>query len=441
VSNVPNPSFGAVSPTDFDNIGTRIQQERNFNADFTYGVDVGFASPLHFAAGFEWRTERFDIVTGQPSSYEAGVLADQGFLIGEEAIPGFSPQIAGAFSRGNKSVYLDVETDVIEELVVGGAVRYEDFSDFGSKTTFKVGGLYHITDELGLRSTYATGFHAPTPGQQNFSALTTEISEAGSLIETGVIPPTSPVAQAVGGKQLEPETSKSLTFGAVYGGSKLSVTLDFYLIKMKDRITQSASHQLTDAQRAALIAEGFTAAGGFGTFRFFTNDFSSTTKGLDLVASMPLEITHSGATEVNLAVNWTKTKVTSFDPTDPNELLSETRVIQLEDNNPNWRGYMSLTHNEADWRGLVRVNYFGKYTELHVNAGSLRIDAGSEITVDVEAGINIMDNLEFVVGAQNAFSNYPDRNPWDFIVGSKYPTTAPSGINGGVYYTKLRYFF
>ncbi|MBW7837658.1 MAG: TonB-dependent receptor [Sphingomonadales bacterium] len=441
VSNVLNPSMGSLSPTDFNDIGTRVQSERNFNADFSYGVDVGFASPLNIAAGVEWRRERFEIVTGEPSSFEPGVLGDQGFLIGEEALPGFSPSIAGAFSRSNKSIYLDLEADVIEDLVIGAAVRYEDFTDFGSKTTYKVSGLYHVTNEFGIRSTYATGFHAPTPGQQNFSALTTEINAEGSLIESGVIPPTSPVAMAVGGSQLQPETSKSFTVGAVYGTNWINVTLDFYVIKMDDRITQSASHVLTDEQRAELIAEGFFAAGGLGTFRFFTNDFSSTTKGIDLVASMPIELTSTGTSEISLAVNWTKTNVTSFDPTDPDELLSQTRVTQLEKNNPRWRGNITFIHNEDRWRGLVRVNYYGKFTELHVNAGSLRIDAGSEITVDTEVGVYVLQDVEFVVGAQNLFNNFPDRNPWDFIVGSKYPTTSPSGINGGMYYAKLRYAF
>lgn len=439
ISNVLNPSLGALSPTEFDRLGSRVQNERSVNLDVTYPLETDiFFSPLNIAAGFEWHVERFEIVAGAPESFEAGVLANQGFLIGEEAFPGFSPSIAGSFKRNNKSFYLDLETDVTEDLLLGAAVRFEDFNDFGSKTTYKFAGLYQLTDEFGVRATYATGFHAPTPGQQNFSALTTEISEGGALIESGVIPPTSPVAMAVGGEQLQPETSKSFTAGIVYQGPLFSLTVDYYNIKMKDRITQSASQALTDQQRQDLIDEGFFAASGLGTFRFFTNDFTSTTQGIDVVLTVPLNLSNAGRTEINLAGNWTETDVTSFDPTDPDELLSEARVIQLEDNNPNVRGNLTVTHSEANWRALARVNYYGKFTELHVNAASLRVDAGSQVTVDLEAGVTFMDRFELILGAENAFDSDPDRNPFDFIVGSKFPTTSPAGVNGGFYYGKIR---
>jgi len=43
------------------------------------------------------------------------------------------------------------------------------------------------------------------------------------------------------------------------------------------------------------------------------------------------------------------------------------------------------------------------------------------------------------LGAQNLFDSYPTRNPWDFILGAKYPVTAPAGFNGGFYYLKLSF--
>lgn len=440
MSNVPNPSQGSLSPTSFGDVGTRIQFEKSFNLDVSYPLEVsGFASPLNIAAGFEWRNEEFEIQAGETDSFDAGVLADQGFLIGEEAIPGFSPTIAGVFDRSNIALYLDLEADVTDKLVLGLAARYEDFDDFGTENTFKLSGLYHLTENLGVRATFSTGFHAPTPGQQNFSNVTTEIDN-GSLIESGIIPPSNPVAIAVGAKPLDAETSESFTLGLVYENDAFSMTLDYYFIEMEDRITQSASHRLSAQQIADLVAGGFPGASGLGSFRFFTNDFDSETEGVDLVVTVPLDFGR-GNTELSLLANWTKTEVTSFDPNDPNELLSRGRVVQLEENNPEYRGNISLTHVEDKWRGLVRVNYFSSFTELHVNALGLRVDAGDEITVDVEGAFNVTENLEFTFGAQNVFDSNPDRNPWDFIVGSKYPTTSPSGINGGLYYAKLTYNF
>ena len=440
MSNVPNPSLGSMTPTAFGDVGTRVQFEKSFNVDLSYPLEVSaFASPLNVAVGFEWRNEEFKIEPGQLESFQAGVLADQGFLIGEEAIPGFSPSIAGTFDRSNIGFYVDLEADVTSKLVLGVAARYEDFDDFGDESTFKLSGLYHITEALGVRATVSTGFHAPTPGQQNFSNVTTEIDN-GSLIESGVIPPTNPVAVAAGATPLDAETSESFTIGLVYESELLTVTLDYYFIEMEDRITQSASHTLSAQQIADLVAAGFPGASGLGSFRFFTNDFDSETEGVDLVATVPLDFGR-GNTELSLVANWTKTDVTSFDPSDPNELLSQGRVVQLEENNPEYRGNLTLTHVEDNWRALARVNYYGSFTELHVNALGLRVDADEQITVDVEAAVNLTEKLEFIVGAQNVFDEDPTRNPWDFIVGSKYPTTAPAGINGGFYYAKMKYDF
>jgi iron complex outermembrane receptor protein len=165
VDNSLNPSMGSDSPTSFYD-GSRIQTEFVGNADVSYPLDVGFATPLNIAAGFEWHKERFQVVEGQPGSYEAGVLASQGFLIGEEAYVGYSPQTAGVWSRSNVSLYLDMETNPIEALNLGAAVRFEDYTDFGSKVTYKFSALYHLTDSLGIRGTMPPASTRPARGSR-----------------------------------------------------------------------------------------------------------------------------------------------------------------------------------------------------------------------------------------------------------------------------------
>lgn len=436
-----NPSLGSLTPTDFDFNGGRTQNEVVGNIDLSYPLEVGFATPVNMAGGFEYHREKFTVTAGQPESYEAGILATQGFQIGEDAYAGYSPQIAGSWARHNISLYLDLETNPIEALDVGAAVRYEDYSDFGSKVTYKLSGLYHITDALGVRSTYATGFHAPSPGQQHYTGLGQELQADGTLVQAGVIPSTDPIALAVGGEALKPETSKSFSAGFVFDEPWLNLTIDYFNIKMKNRLTQSATYSLTDAQRDNLIAQGYVFASQIGTFRFFTNDFSSTTEGVDVVATVPVKLFPSGRSSFSLAGNYTKNKVTSYDPTDPNELLSAARVIQLEKNLPRYRGNVQFSHNGDRFHAYARANYYGKYTELHVNSAGLRIDAGSEITVDAEVGYELFEGFDISVGAMNLLNNFPDKNPYASILGSKYPTTSPMGANGGSYYIRAQFKF
>ena len=441
VSNSINPSLGSLSPKAFKNNGSRVQSEFIANADISYPWEIGLAEPLNVAAGLQFHRESFRVIAGDPNTYQAGVLASQGFLIGEDAYPGYTPDIAGQFSRKNVSAYLDLETNIIEQWVVGAAARFEHFSDFGDEVTYKLSTLFHATPSLGFRGTYATGFHAPSPGQQNYSGLTTELTTNGELLLTGIIPAGSPVAAAVGGSALKPEKSKSFSLGVTFERPWINLSIDYFNIKMRDRLTTSASYALSDAQRAILVAAGISGAANLGTFRFFTNDFSSTTQGIDVVATVPLRVLTGGSTNFSLAGNWTKTKVTSFDPNDPNELLSKTRVIQLEKNLPRFRGNATLSHDAGDWTMFIRGNYYGKYTEMHVNSGGLRIDAGSEITFDAEVGYKITPTTELSVGAMDIFNNQPDLNPYRFILGSKYPTTSPMGLNGGTYYIQLKQSF
>jgi iron complex outermembrane receptor protein len=96
---------------------------------------------------------------------------------------------------------------------------------------------------------------------------------------------------------------------------------------------------------------------------------------------------------------------------------------------------------QGDWRGFLRFNYYGEFFEAHLDDGTLPIDAGSEFTIDAEVGYSFNENITIVAGAQNLLDEEPDRNPWDTIVGAKFPVTSPMGFNGGFYYFRGQYNF
>lgn len=455
ILNTINASLGSASPNEFD-LGSYIQLEKNFNADFSYPVDVEmFASPLNVAFGFEWREEQFEAVVGGIPSWEVGVLGEpfslindvgdtvagsQGFGIGANGFSGFSPQVGGVNDRTNIAVYMDLEADVTEDWVLGAALRFEDFSDFGSTTNFKVSSLYKLGDAIRLRATYSTGFRAPTVGQQQVVNVSTVFEDVGGVLQLaqrGTIPPTNAIAVEVGAEPLGPEKSDSFTLGVGFELGAASVTIDYFNIKVTDRITQSASMSLTDAQRTALVASGEGFAADLAAFRFFVNDFDTRTTGIDVVATMPLELFENGSTTVSFAGNYAKNKVIAFNP----DTLDGCRIQQLEDNLPNYRANATMTHSTSKWRALGRVNYYGKYFEGHLGSCDLALNPGAEITMDLEFGYNVMERLEISVGAQNLFNNYPELNEFSGIVGAKYPVESPMGFTGGYYYVRGRYSF
>ncbi|WP_444944952.1 TonB-dependent receptor plug domain-containing protein [Microbulbifer sp. ZKSA006] len=430
IYNTINATLGPDSPTRF-NPGGYVQDETNFNIDLTKSIELS-GMPLFMAAGFEWREEEFEVKQGDTASWQVGDLAEQGFLIGSNGFSGFGPEVVGTFDRDNIALYSDFELEVSDALRLGTALRWEDFSDFGDTSNFKLSAHYSINDAIALRSTVSTGFRAPTPGQSNVTNVTTVYTE-GALANRGTIPATNPIAVLKGGKQLQPEESKSFTVGAIIAAGDWDITLDYFQIAVTDRITQSASQLLSDEERAQLVADGISGADSLEYFRFYTNDFDTKTRGVDLVATYPL----GEATDFNLAMNWTKTEVTDYST----DTVDDMRIQQLEDGLPEVRGNASITHAADNWRGLVRLNYYGSYWEAHLDDYSLPIDAGDEWTVDIEVAYDLSGSISLIAGAENVFNNYPDKNPWSGVSGAEYPETAPMGYNGALYYVRGQYEF
>jgi iron complex outermembrane recepter protein len=437
ISNTVNGNLASLedlTPRQF-RPGSYVQSERNVNLDISYPVKFGnFSSPLNIAAGLEYRVEQFEIKAGDANSFAIDPdLAEQGFGIGSNGFPGFKPQDAGVFDRGNFGAYIDLEADITDNFLMGAAIRFEDFDDFGSTTNAKITGRVQLADSFAVRGSASTGFRAPTVGQSNVRNVTTAFTN-GVLADEATLPPTNPISVQKGGVPLEPEESVNLTVGAIMALGPIDLTIDYFNIEVDDRIALTTTQILTPADIAALQAQGIADASSFTGVRFFTNDFDTETEGVDLVATLDTEL-FNGDTSFAFTFNWTDTKVTSFNP----DIIGDTRVRQLEDNLPDTRFALLGTHQQGNWRGMVRVNYFGDYYEAHLDDGTLPIEPGSEITVDAEIGLRIGNSLSFTLGAQNIFDEVPDDNPWAGIVGAQYPVTSPMGFNGGFWYLRAQW--
>ncbi|WP_215397947.1 TonB-dependent receptor plug domain-containing protein [Rheinheimera oceanensis] len=435
IKNTINPSMGPDTPTEFDP-GTYVQTEIGLNLDMFREFDAGLAEPLILAGGVEWREDIFEVKAGDVASFTVGPLASQGFGIGSNGFPGFKPEAAGVFTRRNLSFYTDASAWVTDDLMLNGALRYEDFTDFGDTTNWKVSALYNLTSNISLRAAAGTGFRAPTIGQSKVINVTTAFGPNG-LEDQATLPPDNPISIQKGGKPLKPEESENFSLGTVMSFGTTHVSLDYYNIKVTDRLSQTSPLTLDEDDIAALLAMGVADATSYSSILFFTNDFDTRTQGVDLVISQDLDLGR-GRSKLNLVFNWNDTKVT-LDPLTTN--VNDTKVRQLEDNLPNTRGSLSFTHEENSWRGLARLNYYGSFWEAHLDDGELGIDEGSAVTVDLELGYKVLPSLELVLGAQNAFNKYPDENPYGGIAGAKYPTTTPYGFNGGMYYLRAVYTF
>jgi len=437
LKNTLNPSLGLATPTEFKT-GKYIQLEKTFNFDLVRAFDVGLEDDLNFATGLEWREESFEIVAGEEASWKAGDYANQGFNIGSHGFKGFGPEAQGTNVRRNIAAYMDVEAYVTDSLLLGGALRYEDFTSFGSTLNYKLTAQLEVNDELSLRASHSTGFRAPTVGQANVVNTATSMVN-GELIQSFTAPPTDPLASFYGGKELDPEESVSFAFGAVYQNGDFFFTADFYSIEVTDRIAQSSQIDVLEEDWDALRGLGVKNPELISAVTFFANDFDTTTSGVDVVANYSMELM-DGDTQLSLAYNFNETEVDKFNPA----TTDEGKVRRLEEGIPHHRGTFTIAQSWENISMFLRANYFGEYYATHAD-GTTEDEsetASSAFTLDAEVSYFFSDALTFSAGASNILDQEAEKikdvNDWS---GAIYYESGPFDYNGGFYYVKATYNF
>jgi len=435
--------------------GDYTQSELNLNADFAREVEIAsFYSPLNVAGGFEYRKETFEVTQGEEASWIAGRFAAQGGNIGSHGFAGFSPVQTGVFNRGNVAVYLDLEADVTEQLLLNTAIRFEKFEDFGTTTNFKGALAYKFSDTFVVRASASTGFRAPTPGQSNVTKVSTRTDlGTGNLVQSGQIPPSNPIAQFLGAKELDAEEATNISIGFTAEPlDGLSVTVDYFWIELEDRIATTSQISIDAALAAQLEAAGVPGATDFSSISFYTNGFETTTRGVDVVATYAID-SDMGNTNLSMAWNWTKTEVEDFDPA----VVRRDRIVDLEAFNPRNRINLTANHTVGDLRFLVRASYYDEFVVADTVAGSsspncvafsatARNPAGTdecyddEWIVDVEAAYTFNDAYTVVIGAQNVFDTDAGKE-FDSGVGSssgqQFTSGSPFGSDGGFWYARF----
>jgi iron complex outermembrane receptor protein len=459
-----SPSYGAESQTSFE-FGKLIQDELVGNIDLSYEIDAGLASSLTLSGGAEYRREEYEATEGDPQSYGAGpyatphplfvetapgsgVFTDTGTFTAVEApsasgYGGTSPTYAGSSSENSYGVYVGLEADLTDRLSAGIAGRYEDYESFGGATVYKLNGIYKVTDSFSVRATLGSGFHAPSPGQNNVQVLTTNFIE-GVSVQTGTYPVTSAIAQFYGAQALKPEESDNYGVGFVFNPTNnIELTADVYRIDVSDRIYISQTFEVTAEDIIALPE--LAAVGVGGDVQYFTNSLDTKTTGLDLVGTYRTDI-GGGNLGLTLAYNYNENEVTKFDPA----AIGPAQIITAERLAPNHRANLQAGWTVGDWAINVVERYYGDWRAESDYPGQV-FDA--EFTTDLDVSYTFLEKYMLTVGASNLFDARPDKiaqsdtNPVFPIVGGLadgqvYPRNGgPFGFNGTFWYMTLRIDF
>jgi iron complex outermembrane receptor protein len=361
------------------------------NADLT----KSFSDQVSFSAGVEYKTEKFEAFPGDPfSRYGAG----------SDSFAGISLEQEGEWDRNNLAVYSGVDVDLTDKLLVAAAVRYEDFSDFGSNFSWKMASRYKLNDQSALRASYSTGFRAPSL-HQKYLSNTQYIIVAGSnepLLQ-GTLQNGTPEVRALGIKDLFAETSRNLTAGLTFGnGSNFSGSVDFYSINVDDRILFTS--QLQGAEGSEL-RQTLSDAGIYAV-QAWINAGNTKTTGLDFVLNWK-----SNDLDLGLVGNFNETTLESIDtPTELEgvDIFAREEAGLITNSRPKSKIILTADYSTDRWEMGMYNTRFGEVTVTAPASGGTDQELSAKLITDFRLTYLFTPQLSLTGIINNAFDVYPD---------------------------------
>ncbi|MGV6829023.1 MAG: TonB-dependent receptor [Flavobacteriales bacterium] len=465
VNNSLNPAMGKDSPTSFK-VGGYTFSNALANLDISKSFGI-----VNLAFGAEYKDERFNARAGEIASYVGN---------GVQSFPGLQPSNEVRADRNNYGVYADVEIEPFDKLLFGAAVRYEDFSDFGDNTSWKVGGRYILGDDKGaIRLSYNTGFRAPSLHQIYLSNIQTLVS-GGTVSNQGTFNNVDPIIrEGLGVPQLSAETSKNISGGITYKFTpKLSLALDVYQVEVADRVLFTGEIGFDGDDSTVNPVEQILLDNSITSLKFFVNAVDTRTQGADLVLSLNNIELGPGTFGATLAANYNKTEITN-DDVDPNtpdlqiespgllgengyDIFNRKEQSRIESARPQTKALLGLNYEIGKFNFTLNNTYFGEVTWKHSNNGLNGADLGDgplpledsaydqtfagKVLTDLIITYNICDHLSIFASGNNIFNVYPDEidTKGDFVTDLggrfKYPWEVNQFgfkgtiINGGLTY-------
>jgi iron complex outermembrane receptor protein len=498
VRNSLNTSFGTASQHVFDAGGLRYGQIVA-NLDFSREYQIGLAGPLSVAAGAEYRNENFQIRPGDNQSFATGPLfrasiattapncATQGGVYnagtgicsfpgraapaGAQGFPGIPTASATDESRHSYAGYAELDADLFTGFTAVLAGRFEHFSDFGNTLNGKLALRYEPIHGYALRGSISNGFRAPSLHQQFFTTTSTNFIN-GLPVDISTLAVDSPVARALGSRDLKPEKSINLSFGATANPmSGLTFTIDYYRIDIDNRIVLTENLGAAGAGTAAVNAavKALLDANGFqsvGAARFFINGLDTRTRGVDAVASYRFRTSSIGTWTLTAAYNYNRTSIqrrlNNLGPlaTIPGIVLfGRVEGIRFTDGQPRDKIVLSASGELGNVGLTARTTRFGSVISPGATApiadpNSLTLLGPDDIRLrakwitDLELRYRAFDRVDLAIGADNVFDVYPDRSPFGprpAAIGGVYPINqyylpysgfSPFGFNGRFIYAR-----
>ncbi|WP_419857921.1 TonB-dependent receptor plug domain-containing protein [Candidatus Palauibacter irciniicola] len=419
------------------------------NADATREIEVG-STPAFLAVGGAFRRDSYWMEAGDRASWACGPSDTPGSFpaahhqndgtvyasCGIQGYPGYSPTSARLSEQDRNSVgaYADMELRSPSGRTLGGALRFEHYTDAGSSLTGKLAGRVELGESgAALRAAVSTGFRAPRLPQRGFNTIGF-VGGSEGLVSAGFLPEGDPIACSdFGACSLGHETSLSFTGGLVYSNDAgLLVTADYYRVAVNDAIALTQSLNQSHGLRPGAQFQGRPV----DAVAFWTNAIDTRTQGFDVAATWRFRGMDWGAADLSASLHRNSTKITANRNED---FIGDTQRTLIEDAQPGSRIGVSADIRLAQGLGArFGLNHIGSVTTPFIFEENVTIDAAT--IADLEVSFRVGDRIRVGVGANNLLDRLPNRLPDDAVAQlwtMEYPSESPYGVAGRIWYVRV----
>ncbi len=431
VNDSMNKSLGSASPTSFNN-GTLSSVQNTTNLDIHKNINN-----LKLAGGLEYRYENYQIQKGDTASYIRGDIPTSG---GSQGFAGYGPENETDVSRNSFALYLDAKYNFTDNLQIEGAGRYENFSDFGQTTNFKLALSYKLSPDLLLRTSASTGFRAPSLSQSYYSQTSYFYdSVKDETLSSGIYRVNHEASEVFGATDLEAESSQHFAIGSVYEVNNFSMIIDYFYIQVDNKILLSDKQNATNQTEQDVLDKY-----NISTLSFFTNAVNTQTDGIDLKFNYNYDFADSAKLNVGVWYNYANNKVTAFNTSTLSMENSYKEIDKIENGQPK-HNLKILTHYQLKkFNTSLNISRYGKYQQVVEDTA---YEFSPQWTTDLEVSYKASQSILLAVGGHNIFDTHPDK--WDGLNGIgfgsdgilPYSIYAPSGVSGAFYYIKAKMEF
>jgi iron complex outermembrane receptor protein len=371
-----------------------------------FDVNSQLSDALGLALGMEFKQESFKAIEGNPLSY---------YGAGSDSFAGIKPDEAGKWSRNNLALYTQLDYDVTDNLLLGVAGRYEDFTDAGSNFSWKANGRYKLGSKGALRASYSTGFRAPTLHQSHIT-LSQYIIVAGSSepLLQGTLANDNPAVQALGVPSLTHEISKNLSAGLTYKFNRnFSASVDFYQIKVDDRVLFSSQIGSDGDDTTTNPVEQILQENNVVAVQVFINAGDTKTTGADVVLNYRNIEMGEGKLHASFAANFNETTIDAINTPKTiadagYDIFDRQEQGLITNSRPKSKMALGLNYIGDTWDITLNNTRFGEVTVTAPASGGTDQDLSAKITTDLGFGYKLTDRITFNANINNIFDVYPD---------------------------------